>query len=235
MDHVLEGMDNARGEMSFFIASGKTLSPRSLSTLRVMAFLDPKRVHISLFDPLRRLFAVKNEELNFDFPTTVETHKEACIELVEASLIRFSKKDKAYAMMPKMQTSVLADAQKAGLIASLFNGTVKVLAGLWEQMVCVPDRTVDQEEYKAATAPDTTYEEYLKKRYAESRLPPFQEYVQYANLNVWGRRDELVHHVARLEQIFYHLDDDMVDVCATVTFAMLLAEAAWCAKFQLPW
>ena len=96
-----------------------------------------------------------------------------------------------------------------------------------------------QEELKAATAPGTNYEEYLKKRYIDSRLPLFQEFVQYANLNVWGRRDELVSHVARLEHIFYRLDDATIEICATVPFAMLLVEASWCAihlsGFILTW
>ena len=221
-------MDHASGEISLFLATRKeTLSPKALSTLRVMALLDPRRVHNSLFEPLRRVFAIQNKELNFDFPDTAVAHKEACAELVHASLLQFSKNDKAYAMKPKLQTSVLVDVQTAGLLAPIFNGVVKVLSGLWPQMICVPDRTVGQEEFKVATAPGTDYEEYLKKRYYDSRLPLLQEFVQYANHSVWGRRDELVDHVARLEHIFYHLDDATIEICATVPFTMLLVEASW--------
>ena len=223
-------MDQDSGEISFFLVSRKeTLSPKALSTLRVMALLDPIRVHNSLFEPLRQVFTTKNEELNFDFPDTAAAHEEACAELVETSLLQFSKEDKVYAMKPKIQTSVLVDLHTAGLLPAIFNGVVKVLSGLWPQMICVPDRTVDQEEFKVATAPGTNYEEHLEKRYCDSRLPLFQEYIQYANLNVWGGRDELVDHVARLEHIFHHLDDAAIDICATVPFAMLLAEAAWSA------
>ena len=157
-------MDHAPGEMSRLLAARKdTLSPKALSTLGAMAFLDPTRVHTSLFDPLRRLFTVKNEELKFSFPNSATAHKKACAELVKASLLEFSKKDNTYAMMPKLQTSVMADTERAGLIGPLFNGTVKVLSGLWPQMICIPDRTVDQDEYRAGTAPGTTYETYLKK------------------------------------------------------------------------
>ena len=228
-------MGHTPEEMSRFLAARKdTLSPTALSTLRAMAFLDPKRVHTSLFDPLRRLFTAKNEGLKFYFPNSATAHKKACSELVEASLLEFRKRDNAYAMMPELQTSVMTDTERDGLIAPLFNGTVKVLSGLWPQMICIPDRTVDQDEQRAGTAPGTTYETYLKTKYTESRLPPFQEYVQYANHNVWGRRDELVYHTSRLEQIFYHLNDDLTEECASVTFAMLLAEAAWCAISQDP-
>ncbi len=101
---------------------------------------------------------------------------------------------------------------------------------LWPQMLCVPDRMVDQDEYKEATAPGTDYEAYLRRRHTQNRLPPFEEYTKYANHTIWGRRDELVHHVTRLQTIFHHADDDIVKVCATVTFAMLLAETSWCAN-----
>ena len=195
-----------------------------------MAFLDPIRVHNSLFEPLRQVFTIKNKEFQFDFPDTAAAHKEACAELVEASLLQFSKKDKVYAMKPEIQMSILVDLQTDGLFPPIFNGTVKVLSGLWPQMICVPDRTVGQEEFKVATAPGTNYEEYLKKRYCDSRLPLFQEFLQYANLNVWGRRDELVDHVSRLEHIFYHLDDAKIELCATIPFAMLLVEASWFAN-----
>ena len=228
-------MDYVSGEMSFFLANRKaTLSSKALSTLRVMAFLDPRRVHNSLLEPLRRLFITKNKELGFDYPNTATAHKEACAELVKESLLHFSRKDKTYDMTPEIQTSVLADLQTYGLLAPLFNGTVKVLSGLWPQMICIPDRTVGQEEFKAATAPGTNYEAYLKKRYSDSRLPLFQEYGKYANRNIWGRRDELVYHVSRLEHLFYHFDDATIEVCATVTFAMLLVEASWCAISQGP-
>ena len=223
-------MDHASGEISSFLASRKeTISSKAMSTLRVMALLDPIRVHNSLFEPLRQVFKTKNTDLNFDFPDTAVTHKEACAELVGASLLQFNKQNKVYAMKPEIQTSVLVDLHTAGLLAPLFNGIVKVLSGLWPQMICIPDRAVDQEEFAVATAPGTDYEEYLKKRYSDSRLPLYQEYIQYAILNVWGRRNELVDHVARLEYIFYHLDDAGIDICATIPFAMLLVEASWCA------
>lgn len=95
-------------------------------------------------------------------------------------------------------------------------------------MICIPDRTVNQEEFTVATVPGIDFEAYLKSRYLEGQIPVLQEYVQYARVNVWGRRDELVAHITRLEHLFYHLDEDMVEVCATITFAILLAEAAWC-------
>ena len=227
-------MDDMPGEMSYFATHKETLSPESLSTLRIMAFLNPERIHDSLFEPLRRMFAVENKELEFDFPTTAAAHIEACAELVEASLLQFSKNDNAYAMRPEIQTSVLADTQTVGLIPPLFNGTVKVLSGLWQPMICVPDRTVDEGGYKEATAPGTSYETYLKKRYTEQLLPPLEEFLQYANHNVWGRRDELVPHITRLEHIFYHFNDDMIEMCATVEFAMFLAEASWCALWKCP-
>ena len=207
----------------------QTISPKALSTLRVMALLDPTRVHNSLFEPLRQVFTTKNKELKFDFPDTAAAHKEACTELVEASLLQLSKEDNVYTMRPEIQTSVLVDLQTAGLLPPIFNGTVKVLSGLWPQMICIPDRTVSQEEFMVATAPGTNYEEYLNKGYCDKELPLLQEYVQYAKLNVWGRRDELVDHVARLEYIFYHLDDAAIEICATLPFTMLLVEASWCA------
>ena len=223
-------MDYALEEMSSFLATGKeTLSPEALSTLRAMAFLDSKHLHKYLLEPLRQLFTAKNGDLMFSFPTTAAAYTEACAELVEASLIQLSEEDKAFSMSLDIQTSVLADAHTSGLICPLFNATVKVLSELWPQMLCVPDRTVDQEEFAEATAPGTDYELYLKERHSEGQMPPLQEYIQYARVNVWGRRDELVLHIARLERIFYHLDDDMVEVCATITFAQLLAEASWYA------
>lgn len=221
--------------MSFFLSNRKaTLSSKALSTLRVMAFLDGRRVQSGLMEPLRRLFASKNEELKFDFPNTAIAHREACAELVKDALLHFSRRGKTYTMTPELQTSVLADLQTAGLLAPLFNGTVKVLSGLWPQMIRIPDRTVGQEEFKVATAPGTNYEAYLKKRHFDSQLTRFEEYGKYANRNVWGRREDLVHHVARLEQIFFHLDDATIEVCATVTFAMLLVEASWCATISSP-
>ena len=226
-------MASAPEEMSSFLTPDKkALSPQALSILRVMAFLDSRSIHNSLLKELRLLFAAKNEELKFDFPITADAQKAACIELTKASLLHFSKKDNAYSMRPETKTSVLADTQKAGLISPLFNATVKIMTGLWPRMVCIPDPTVSQEEYHLATAPNVNYEMYLKKRYLENRLAPFQDYTRYAHHNIWGRRDELVHHVTNMEQIFYHFDDDMIEVCATVTFAMLLTEAAWCVMFQ---
>lgn len=228
MDQEPEEMDYRPDVKSPFLATLKgALSPQALSTLRVMAFLYFKHLHKNIFGSLRHLFLAKNEELMFNFPTTDVAYNEACAELMAASLIQLNEEDKAFSMRPEIQTSVLADMQPTGLIAPLFNAMVKVLTGLWPRMISVPDRTVNQEEFTLATTPGTDFEAYLKTRYSEGRIPVLQEYVEYARVNVWGRRDELVAHVARLEHIFYHLDDDMVEVCATVTFAMLLAEAAW--------
>ena len=228
MDYVPEE------KSAFFRINKETLSPTALSVIRVMAFFDSHYIHNSLSEPLRKLFKKKNDELIFDFPTTVAAHKKALAELVEASLLHFGKNDKTYAMKPELQTSVLADMQVTGLISPLFNAVVKTVAGLWPEMVCIPDRKVANKEYKAATAPGTNYEAYLKHRYSESRLSPFKEYSEYAIHNIWGRRDELVPHIARLEHIFYHFDDDMVDACATISLAMLLTEAAWCVMFKVP-
>lgn len=229
-------MDYAPGEMSPFLTTGKkALSSKALSTLRVMAFLDPNRINSTLFEPLAKSFAPKNAELKFDYPTSGVAHREACAELVKALLIHRSIKDKTYTMSSETQTSVLADTQTVGLLSPLFNMVVKVLNVLWPQMICVPDRTVDQDEFRVATAPGTTYEAYLKKRYSDNQLPPFQEYIQYSKHNVWGRRDELVHHASRLEHIFYHADDEMVEVCATIPFAMLLTEASWFALSRDSW
>lgn len=217
-------MDYEPKIVSPFLATGKkVLSPEALSTLRVMAFLDPKHLQKGLFEPLKQLFAIKNEELMFNFPTTAAAHTEACAELVNASLIQLSEEDTIFCMTPETQTSVLADLQPTGLIPPLFNAMVKVLTELWPRMICVPDGTLDQEDFTAATAPDTDYEVCL------SQTPQLLEYVQYARVNVWGQRDELVHNIARLEQIFYHFDDNMVELCATIAFAMLLTEASWCA------
>lgn len=222
-------MDYEPGIKSHFLASGKeTISPEALSTLRVMAFLDPKYLDQGLLEALRQILAARNEELGFNFPTTANAQNKAYAELVDSSLIQLNEKDKTLSMTPEMQPSVLADTQPTGLISPLFNATVKVLTGLWPQMICVPDRTVDQEEFAAATAPGTDYEAYLHNRHSKARMPYLQEYVQYARVNVWGQRDDLVPHISRLEQIFYHLDDEIVDVCATIPFAMLLAEASWC-------
>ena len=235
MSYRKSEMDYAPEEMSFFLATRKaTLSPKALSTLRVMAFLDPKRIHDSLFEPLGQHIAAKIKGPNIQFPTSALEMKEACAELMNVSLILSIADDKAYTMNPEIQTSVLADTQKDGLIAPLFKVIVGVLEEQWPQMVCVPDRTIDQEQFQAATAPGTDYEEYLIQRYTQSRLPLLGEYIRYAKSSVWGSRDELVHHIARLEQIFHHADDVMVEVCATVKFAMLLAEASWCAGPLIP-
>lgn len=228
MDHETGGMDYEPAEESPFLEkSDLTLSPKALSTLRVMAFLDPENLHKDFFGPLRQVFVAKNAELLFGFPTTAAAYSEACAELVEASLIQLSEDEQAYSITPEIQTSVLADTQTSGLISPLFNVTVKVLTGLWPQMLCVANRTVDQREYAAAPAPGPDYEAYLRQRYMKGQLPQLQEYAQYARVNIWGLRDEFVCHVARLEHIFYHLDDEMIKVCATVTFAQLLAEVAW--------
>ena len=217
-------MDYEPEIISPFLAIGKkALSPEALSTLRIMAFLDPKHLQKGLFEPLRQLFAMKNEELTFNFPTTAAAHTEACAELVNASLIQLSEEDGTFCMTPEIQTRVLADLQPTGLIPPLFNAMVKVLTELWPQIICVPDGTLDQKDFTAVTVPGTDYEVYL------SQTPQLLEYVQYARVNVWDQRDELVHCIARLEQIFYHFDDNMVELCATITFAMLLTEASWCA------
>ena len=225
----LANMDYEPEAISPFFASGKeALSLEALSTLRVMAFLDPEHFDEDLFEPQRQLFEIKNEELEFDFPTTEGDHAEACAELVEASLIQRTEDNEAYCMSSETQKSVLADTHTAGLIAPLFNASVKVLTELWPAMICVPDRTLDPEEYATATAPGTDYEKYLKNRHITGQPPPLQEYVQYARSDVWGQRDEFVSHIARLEHIFYHLTKGLVEVCATITFAQLLTEAAWC-------
>ena len=214
MDQKPEEMDYQPEIISPFIATLKgPLSSQALSTLRVMAFLDSKHLHKNIFEPTRDLFLAKNEELKFNFPTTDAAHNEACAELMAASLIQLNEEDKALSMRPEIQTSVLADMQPTGLIPQLVNAMVKILTGLWPRMMTVPDRTVDQEEFRLATAPGTDFEAYLKTRYSNGRIPVLQEYVEYTRINVWGRRDELVAHVARLEHIFYHLDDDMVEVC----------------------
>lgn len=214
--------------MSPFLATGKgPVSSKALSTLRIMAFLDSRHIHEDLFEHLRQFFLAQNKELRFNFPTTTMAQNEACAELITASLIQLNEDDKALSMMVKIQTSVLAEMQPAGLIPPIFNTMVQILTGLWPQMICVPDRRVSQGELAVATAQGTDIEAYLKNRYSEGQTPPLQEYVNYTKVNLWGRREELVAHVARLEHIFYHLDDHMVTVCATITFAMLLAESAW--------
>ncbi len=233
MDYNAEEMDYEPQIVSHFLATVKeTLSPEALSTLRVMAFLDPRYLQKGLFKHLKQLFATENEELMFYFPTTMAAHTKACTELVKASLIQWNEDDERFSMTSEIQTSVLADTQPTGLISPLFNAIVKLLTGLWPQMICVPDRTVEQEGFAAATAPGTDDEVYLKPRYSEGGMTQLQEYIQYARVNVWGGRDELVRHIARLEHIFYQLDDDMVEVCATITFAMILAEASWCVTSQ---
>lgn len=228
MDYKPEEMDYAPDILSLFVATSKeTLSPGALSILQVMVFMDPKHLRKDFFEPQRRLFAVKNQELEFSFPTTAAAYTEACVELVKASLIQLTEDDQTYSMRPETQTSVLADLHTTGLISPLFNATVKVMTGVWPQMIRIPDRTVDQAEFATATAPGTDYEGYLKKRHSKGQTPWLQEYFQYARVNVWGQRDELVSHIARLEHIFYHFNDDLIEECATITFAQLLAEAAW--------
>ncbi len=103
-------MDYAPGETSVFFATHKeSLSSTALSTLRVLAFLNCKRIHNSLFQPLGGLFTAKNEELKFNFPTSAVDQKEACAELVNASLIQITKDKKAFTMRPEIQTTVLVD------------------------------------------------------------------------------------------------------------------------------
>ena len=221
-------MDYEPKTTSPFLATGKgPLSFKALSTLRVMAFLDFRHIPNHLFEHLKQFFLAKNQELQFNFPTTTMSFNEAYTELVAASLIQHNKEDNGLSMRAEIQTSVLADMQLAGLIPPLFNAVVQILTGLWPPMICVPDRRVNQGELAVATAQEIDIEAYLKTRYTKGQIPVLQEYKQYARVNLWGRREELVAHIARLEHVFYHLDDDMVKLCATLTFAMLLAESAW--------
>ena len=158
--------------LSPFIASDKeTLSQEALSTLRVLAFMDPENLHTDLFESQRQLFTVKNQELEFSFPTTATAPTAAWGELVKAALIPPTEDDHVYSMRPDTQTSVLADLHTTGLIAPLFNATVKVMTGVWPQMIRIPDRTVDQAEFATATAPGTDYEGFLKTRHSKAQTP----------------------------------------------------------------
>ena len=216
---------------AFLVKCNVTLSSNALCTLRVMAFLSPRYLHDDLLNPLRRVFAVKNRELMFDFPVTAATCTAACAELAKASLIQLSRDGETYYMSPSTQTNVLTDAQATGLIPPLFNAIVKVLAGLWPRMVCIPDRTLDEREYyTAATAAGTEGKAYLERIHYKDQIPKVGGYYQYAGVNIWGGRDELVCHIARLQQIFPHLTKDMIAVCATDGLTELLVEAAWCAR-----
>lgn len=231
VDHKPEEMEYEPEEVSaFLVKCNVTLSSQALCTLRVMAFLGPRYLHDDLLNPLRRVFAVKNRELMFDFPVTAATCTAACAELAKASLIQLSRDGKTYYMSPSTQTNVLTDAQATGLIPPLFNAIVKVLAGLWPRMICIPDRTLEEREYTAATAAGTEGEAYLERRHYEDQMPQVREYCQYAGVNIWGRRDKLVCHIARLQQIFPHLAKDMIATCATDALTQLLMEAAWCAR-----
>ena len=84
--------------------------------------------------------------------------------------------EKAFCMRPHVQTSVLADMQSTGLISTLFNATVTVLTVRWPWMVCIPDRTIDPEEFAVTTAPGTGYEASLRNRHFESQTPHSEEF-----------------------------------------------------------
>ena len=227
-----EKMNHTRGEMSPSLASLKdTLSSKALSTLRVMAFLDSKRVESSLFDPLRQWFAVNNKELNLDFPSTATLHKEACAELMEASLLQYDTNHDAYGMKSKVEDEVAADVEKAGLISAVFNGNVNVLCKTWPNMIRVPQLLVSNDELKVATASGTNNEEHLEKRYSDSQLPPLEEFT-HAKRNYWARRSELIHHITKLHEMFYLLNTATRRIC-TIPFAMLLAEASWYINLEI--
>ena len=236
MDYKSEGLDYKPEARSPFLEVFKErLSPEALSLLRVAALLDPGHIDMYIFETLRELFAARNEDLMFSFPITSAAHTQACAELLNWRLIELSEEDKAFSMRPHIQTSVLADMQSTGLMSTLFNVTVTVLTVLWPWMICVPDRTIDQEEFAVATAPGTDYEAFLRNRHYESQTPHSEEFAHYATYNIWGRRDQLVSHIVTLERIFCHLNDDAFEVCATIAFAQLLAEASWYAIFQRSW
>ena len=227
-----EKMNHTLAEMSPSLASHKdTLSSKALSTLRVMAFLDSRRVQCSLFDPLRQWFAVNNKELNLDFPSTATLHKEACAELMEASFLQYDTNHDAYGMKLKVEDDVVADVEKAGLISAIFNGIVNVLWKTWPNMIRVPQLLVSNDEIKVATASGTSYEGHLEKRYSDSQLPPLEDFT-HAKPNYWAQRNVLIHHISKLHQMYYLLNNATRRIC-TIPFAMLLAEASWYINLEI--
>ena len=214
-------------------SNGK-LSPEALSLVRVVALLDSFHIHTYILESLREMFTAR-PDLMIDFPTTAAAHTQACAELFKSGLIEMSDQEKAFSMRPNVQTSVLVDMYTSGLMSTLFNATVAALTMLWPWMVCVPDRTIDPEEFAMATAPGTTYEAFLRNRHHVNKTPHSEEFALYATHNIWGRRDELVFHILSLERVFCHLCGDTLEECATLTFAQLLAEASWYAIFLVSW
>ena len=236
MDYEPEGLDyNPEARSPFLEVMKVKLSPEALSLIRIVALLDSKHIHTYVFESLRAMFAASNEVLMFNFPITSAAHTQAYAELIKSGLIELSDQDKAFYMKPHVQTSVLADMESTGLISKLFNTIVRVLTLLWPWMVCIPDRTIDPEEFAVATAPGTDYEAFLRKQHYDSQMPHTEEFAQYATSNIWGRRDQLVYHVASLDRIFCHLNDAALEACATITFAQLLAEVSWYAIFHDSW
>ena len=212
----------------FLKDSNGKISPEALSLVRVVALLDSNHIHSYIFESLRAMFADR-PDLTLEFPTTPAAHTQASAELFRSGLIEMSDREKAFSMRPNIQTSVLVDMYTSGVMSTLFNGTVAALTMLWPWMVCVPDRTIDPEEFAMATAPGTTYEGFLRNRHRVNKTPHSEEFALYATHNIWGRRDELVFHILSLERVFCHLCGDTLDECATLTFAQLLAEASWYA------
>ena len=236
MDNEPEGLDyNPEARSPFLEVMKMELSPEALSLVRIVALLDSKHIHTYVFESLRAMFADSNEVLMFNFPLTSAAHTQAYAELIQSGLIELSDQDKAFYIKPNAQTSVLADMESTGLMSTLFNTIVTVLTLLWPWMVCIPDRTIDPGEFAEATAPGADYEELLRKQHYDNQIPHTEEFAQYATYNVWGRRDQLVHHVASLDRIFNHLNDAALEACATVTFAQLLAEVSWYAIFHDSW
>ena len=78
------------------------------------------------------------------------------------------------------ETSVLVDMHTNGLMSTLFSATVMFLTVLWPWMMCVPDRTIDEEEFAVATAPGTTYETYLRTRHRVNQTSHSAEFARYA-------------------------------------------------------
>ena len=54
--------------------------------------------------------------------------------------------------------------------------------------------------------------------------PDFDE---YAKNNLWGGRNELVKHVKSLESLFQKAKADVMELCASTRYMVLLVEAAW--------
>ena len=216
------------------VPKGK-LSPEALSLVRVVALLDASHIHTYIFETLRGILAARVPVLMLNFPTTPAAYTQACAELFKSGLIEMSDQEKAFFMRPSIQTSVLTDMLTSGLMSALFNATVAVLTMLWPWMVCVPDRTIDPQEFATATAPGITYEAYLRTRHRVNQTSYSAEFARYATNGIWGRRDELIFHILSLERVFCLLSGDTLDECATITFAQLLAEASWYAVFLVSW